>query len=581
MTELFYYDIEEIKRNIDLELDELRRIRFSEKYNELLGETFIQKVKDWESAIRKQKELPFTIVICGSFKRGKSTLINALVGEDIVPTDVTTETITLNRVCYGEHGNALIMENGKRMVLTDDQLRRNELERILSSLAGNAYQLEIRRPIELLKRINIVDTPGLDDALQDFDTMVSETLVQADAVVYVFSSSYPLAMQEQLFLRTTIIPQKHTDLFLVSNYTDVLRNEIEYERMSEEIKKRIEGVLPGQSVYMLSALDERCRQMNVDRPNPAMKDKLGGNFDVFRKTIIELIDRKNNTILVDRMERMLKGMRADLFASLDRIEQGLKLDKDQAYDERQKAEQSLRDMDNEQTRMMNELNGMFQSMENETTVWMQELVQKMQGEALTGYDLANIRKYYSLYCIDTLQKALEICMDHHSQIIFDRLDEISGELTQKIFMQTENTHFRFSFAINNMTWTKGDNVSYISRSLSVAVPLVSSALSVVGMTIGGAMRQSELKKNTPDVFSDINEQYRFLLESLPGTVHKAYADMKNRIYKQIQEYFADRAEEVQSQTEQVINFAQRNQEEKEQSMELVQMVRGILNDMKV
>ena len=124
-------------------------------------------------------------------------------------------------------------------------------------------------------------------------------------------------------------------------------------------------------------------------------------------------------------------------------------------------------------------------------------------------------------------------------------------------------------------------MSYISRSLSVAVPLVSSALSVVGMTIGGAMRQSELKKNTPDVFSDINEQYRFLLESLPGTVHKAYADMKNRIYKQIQEYFADRAEEVQSQTEQVINFAQRNQEEKEQSMELVQMVRGILNDMKV
>ena len=576
MTEQFYYDIEEIKRNIDLELDELRRIRFNETYNELLGGNFIQKVKAWESAIRKQKELPFTLVICGSFKRGKSTLINALIGEEVVPTDVTTETITLNRVCYGEHSNALIMENGKRMILTDDQLRRNELEHILASLDGNTYQLEIRRPIELLKQINIIDTPGLDDALQNFDEMVSEALLQADAVVYVFSSVYPLAMQEQLFLKTSILPQKHTDLFLVSNYSDVLRNETEYERMLKEITRRMELVLPGQAVYMLSALDERCRQVNVDRPNLIMQDKLGENFDFFRKNIVELIDRKNNTILVDRMERMLKSMRADLFAALDKMEQGLKLDKEKSYDERQKAEQSLMDMDVKQTQIMNELNGMFQSMEGETTIWMRELIRKMQGESLTGYDLINIRKYYSLYCIDTLQKALGACIDHHSQIIFDRLDEISGELTQKIFKTTESAHFKFSFAINNKTWTKGDNVGFISQTF-----LGSNILGLIGMTVGGAMRQNELKRTTSDVFSDISEQYRGLLESLPGTIHKAYEDMKKHIYKYIQEYFTDRAQEIQSQTEQIINFAQRNQEEKEQSMQIVQMVRGILNDMKV
>ena len=576
MTEQFYYDIEEIKRNIDLELDELRRIRFNEKYTELLGANFVQKVKDWESAIRKQKDLPFTIVVCGSFKRGKSTLINALVGDDVVPTDVTTETITLNRVCYGEHSNALIMDNGKRMVLTDEQLRRSELESILESLGGNTYQLEIKRPIEMLKQINIVDTPGLDDALQDFDEMVSDALVQADAVVYVFSSSYPLAMQEQLFLKTTIIPQKHTDLFLVSNYTDVLRNEAEYQRMSQEILKRIEVVLPGQPVHMLSALDERCRQINVDRPNSLMQDMLGANFDSFRQNIVDLIDRKSNTILVDRMERMLKGMRADLFSFLDKIELGLRLDKDKAYDERKEAEQSLNDINKEQTRIMEELNITFKSMENESVVWIRDLVLKMRNESLAGCNLVDVRKFYSLYCIDTLQKALGICMDHHSQMIFDMLDDISGELTRKIFKTPENTHFRFSFAINNKTWTKGDNVGFLSQSF-----LGSNIFGLVGMTIGGAMRQNELKKNTTDVFADIADQYNVLLESLPGTVHKAYTDMKNRIYKQIQEYFTDRAQEVQTQTEQIINFAQKNQEEKEQSMQLVQIVRGILNDMKV
>lgn len=576
MTEQFYYDIEEIKRNIDLELDELRRIRFSEKYNELLGANFIQKVKDWESAIRKQKDLPFTVVICGSFKRGKSTLINALVGEEVVPTDVTTETITLNRVCYGEHSNALIMENGKRMILTDDQLHRNELETVLESLSGNTYQLEIRRPIEILKKINIIDTPGLDDSLKNFDEMVTEALVQADAVVYVFSSSYPLSMQEQLFLKTSILPQKHTDLFLVSNYTDVLRNEKEYDRMANEIFKRTEVVLPNRQVYMLSALDECCRIMNVDRPNPSMQDKLGENFDLFRNTIVNLIEGKSNTILVDRMERMLKGMRSDLFASLDKIEQGLKLDKDKAYDERQNAENTLNEMDVKQTQIMNEINAQFITMESETTAWIRELVHKMQYESLAGFDLVSIRKYYSLYCIDTLQKALGLCMDHHSQIIFDILDNISDELTQKVFKTAETTHFRFSFAINNKTWTSGDNVGFLSRAF-----MGGNILGLVGMTIGGAMRQNEMKKNTTDVFDDINAQYNSLLESMPDTIHKSYVDMKNRIYKHIQDYFTDRSQEIQSQTEQIINFAQKNQEEKEQSMQLIQMIRGILNDMKV
>lgn len=576
MAEQFYYDTEEIKRNIDVELDELRRIRFSERYQELLGASFMKKVKDWENAIRKQKDLPFTIVVCGSFKRGKSTLINALVGEDVVPTDVTTETITLNRVCYGEHSNALILQNGKRMVLTDDQLRRSELERILGSLDCNIYQLEIRRPIELLKQINIVDTPGLDDALQNFDEMVSEALVQADAVVYVFSSSYPLAMQEQLFLRTTIIPQKHTDLFLVGNYCDVLRNETEYERMAGEIKNRIELVLPGKLVYMVSALDERCRQVKVKRPNSAMQDKLGENFKLLRRNITELIDSKSNTILVDRMERMLKGMRADLFASLDKMEQGLKLDKNQAYDERQKAEHTLQDMEQQQACIMSQMGGMFQTMECDTTSWMIELVKKMQGESLASFDLRDIRKYYALYCIDTLQKALRICMDYHSHTMLGVLDEISDELTKKVFKTAEDTHFRFSFAINNKTWTKGDNVGFVSQTL-----LGTNILGLIGMTIGGAMRQNELKQNTSDVFSDINEQYALLLKSLPGTVRKAYDDMRDRTYKQIQEYFTDRTQDIQVQTEQVIYFAQKDQEEKEKAMQLIQIVRTILGEMKI
>ena len=42
----------------------------------------------------------FTIVVLGEFKRGKSTFVNALLGEKILPTDVLPETATINAIMY-------------------------------------------------------------------------------------------------------------------------------------------------------------------------------------------------------------------------------------------------------------------------------------------------------------------------------------------------------------------------------------------------------------------------------------------------------------------------------------------------
>lgn len=577
VAERFYYDAEEIKRCIDLELDELRRIRFSEKYGELLGDEFMGKVRDWENAIRRQKELPYTLVVCGSFKRGKSTLINAILGEDVATTDVTTETITLNRILYGEHSNALILENGKRMLLTDEQLRRDGLEAVLSGLGGGAYQLELRRPIELLKDVTIVDTPGLDDSLHDFESLVDQALLQADAVVYVLSSGYPMSIQEQLFLRTAILPQKHTDLFLVGNYADVLRNDAEYERMEAGLLRRMEVVLPGQHVHMLSALDERCRQLGADRPNPELQERLAANFDSFRSDLGRMMEEKREVLLADRMERMLRGMRTELGAMLDVMEHGLRLDREQASGERREAEQAVLDMDAKQNRVTEEINSFIGLAEKEATVWLRELVGNMSAEAgtLRDLDLTLIRKYYSIYCIDILQSGLNLCMEHHGRQLFEKLDSVSGELTHRAVKVVEHGRPGFSFILNNKTWTKGDNVGFVARYLGGGI------LSLVGMTVGGAMRQSEMKRSNADVFEDIALQYDKLQGSLVPTVQRAYADMGGRVQREVREFFADRTEQLRAQSELVISFAQRSEAEKEQALSAVETVRSILNGMTV
>ena len=95
------YSNMELKQNLEHALDELHIFRYDNAYRTTLGNAFLDKLTEWEQNIRKYKDSPFTIVVAGDFKRGKSTLINALLGEEVVTTDVTTETVTLNRISSG------------------------------------------------------------------------------------------------------------------------------------------------------------------------------------------------------------------------------------------------------------------------------------------------------------------------------------------------------------------------------------------------------------------------------------------------------------------------------------------------
>ena len=49
-----------------------------------------------EHLIEKMKKDTFQLVIAGEFSRGKSTLINALLGDDILPSDPNPTTVMLN-----------------------------------------------------------------------------------------------------------------------------------------------------------------------------------------------------------------------------------------------------------------------------------------------------------------------------------------------------------------------------------------------------------------------------------------------------------------------------------------------------
>ena len=569
------YDPDEIIRILEKYIDRLKVYRFDSRYRSLLGETFTELLSRWETDILNRKNDPFTLVVCGEFKRGKSSLINALLGEEVVPVNVTTETVTLNRITYGAHANEAVLPGGRHMHLSDEEMQKENLEKLMRQEKTPFRQIEIKRPIEFLKYAAVIDTPGLGDSMRDFSELVEDALAQADAVLYVFSVNYPLSQTEQLFLKTMIVPQKYTDLLLVGNYLDMLGSEKDYERMRDLLVSRIRNLLPEQKPWLVSALDEQCRQMGEERPNPEMEEKLGEYFDRFREKIGQMVEEKKETILPDRMERMMRGMAAELSESLRALEEGLKMSSQdvQAAMERvqRQKEQQIR-VQEEAGQRIDFLLG--QSVE-ECRAWMGELLDKMQQEVKTLADVpaSELSKYYTFYCIDTIQEGMDKCIEYHTLRLYDLLEEISGELSAKLSKTSLDHSYGFRFTMDNHTWTKGDNVSYIVSKIGGL-----ALLSLVADGITGAMRQKEMEKKTPDILGSVQKQYGNLRASVDQTIDSVYGRLGENAKKQLAEYYGEKIRSAQEQVEQSAMVARQDEEHKEEIREAISEIRKILDE---
>ena len=569
------YDPDEIIRILEKYIDRLKVYRFDSRYRSLLGETFTELLSRWETDILNRKNDPFTLVVCGEFKRGKSSLINALLGEEVVPVNVTTETVTLNRITYGAHANEAVLPGGRHMHLSDEEMQKENLEKLMRQEKTPFRQIEIKRPIEFLKYAAVIDTPGLGDSMRDFSELVEDALAQADAVLYVFSVNYPLSQTEQLFLKTMIVPQKYTDLLLVGNYLDMLGSEKDYERMRDLLVSRIRNLLPEQKPWLVSALDEQCRQMGEERPNPEMEEKLGEYFDRFREKIGQMVEEKKETILPDRMQRMMRGMAAELSESLRALEEGLKMSSQdvQAAMERvqRQKEQQIR-VQEEAGQRIDFLLG--QSVE-ECRAWMGELLDKMQQEVKTLADVpaSELSKYYTFYCIDTIQEGMDKCIEYHTLRLYDLLEEISGELSAKLSKTSLDHSYGFRFTMDNHTWTKGDNVSYIVSKIGGL-----ALLSLVADGITGAMRQKEMEKKTPDILGSVHKQYGNLRASVDQTIDSVYGRLGENAKKQLAEYYGEKIRSAQEQVEQSAMVARQDEEHKEEIREAISEIRKILDE---
>jgi hypothetical protein len=142
--------------------------------------------------VRARLAGPLRVAIAGRVKAGKSTMLNALVGERLAPTDAGECT---RLVSWYERGDrydvSALLRNGQSRTLAFDRTD-GSLDVRLDGLAeDDVARLEVRWPTSALDRVTLIDTPGLASVndensrrTRDFLESDADHPSDADAVIY-------------------------------------------------------------------------------------------------------------------------------------------------------------------------------------------------------------------------------------------------------------------------------------------------------------------------------------------------------------------------------------------------------------
>lgn len=251
-----------------------------------------KKIAEIKKTLDEIVQSPTTILVCGEFKRGKSTFVNALIGRKVCPTDTDICTSTVTCIKYGEKVKATRLY-GDFSNLKTQEIDFDDIERYTVGSAeeiDNTVCIELELPLpELQKGLTIIDTPGVGGLDPRHAALTNFFLPRADITLFMTDVNEPLTTTELDYFKEKVLKYARYSAVIV-NKAD-LKEEKQVEEIKQDTLNKIVSYtqLEAQNLHILSVSSADCIREETNM----------GNFPALRQLIEQLVKKNKMELLAD------------------------------------------------------------------------------------------------------------------------------------------------------------------------------------------------------------------------------------------------------------------------------------------
>lgn len=316
-----------------------------------MGPEFSGNVSTLDELTNRLASGRFHLAVLGQFKRGKSTLLNALLGEAVLPVSVIPLTSIPTFISAGPTRHARIIFRDSRAPVQFSSGDASAMSAFLAQYVTEAdnphnhlgvSEVELSHPAPILRHgLVLIDTPGIGSTFRHNTDATLSFLPQCDAAVFLVSADPPITEVEIEFLKH--VRAGVTRLFFVLNKADYLTDD-ERQQALQFLKSVLteQGFSPEVVLFPVSARLGLQSKLEGETAKWAQS-----GLDRVEAHLVEFLAREKNAVLTNAIARKSADVLANVLLRLNLTLQALRLPLEELQKRLAIFEQKLAEIDRE------------------------------------------------------------------------------------------------------------------------------------------------------------------------------------------------------------------------------------------
>lgn len=307
-------------------------------------------IDEVSNILKKLESHRFRLAVVGEFSQGKSTLLNALLGEEIQPMRELPCSATVTVLKYGVQKRVIchykdgseeeipFAEYRQKVILSEDAAIGSIKEEIAHS---TIEEIIVEHPnLKLCNSgVEIIDSPGLNEH-PELTAITQQLLQDIDAAIFVTNASRSLTQGERELLNQLRVQlnggkaeEPANNLFIVGNFMDLIRTEKGREQVKKRIHNFVEGdqpIITGKNrVHFISSQAALNAALNIS------EDDYQESFDNFTKSIERFLMLERGGLkfqqLSEQLNKLIQKNISELNQFVNTLESNIKVIEDEKH----------------------------------------------------------------------------------------------------------------------------------------------------------------------------------------------------------------------------------------------------------